>query len=101
MVWVEVEEERRNSREMSFLFDFLQNTKTYGLDIIEAYSPRNSIIKGTALYSVLNPLTNSDSPSEKSKGERLVSAIEVTKSSTTIGKRNRLRGNGLRFIILK
>lgn len=41
--------------------------------IIE-YSPKNNKVKEEEEYSVLNPLTNSDSPSVKSKGARLVSA---------------------------
>lgn len=43
--------------------------------IIELYSPIKIIEKRPAPYSVLKPETNSDSPSEKSKGERLHSAI--------------------------
>lgn len=38
------------------------------------YSARKKRVKGLALYSVLKPETSSDSPSEKSKGVRLVSA---------------------------
>ena len=38
------------------------------------YSPKKINVNKEALYSVLNPETNSDSPSEKSKGVRLVSA---------------------------
>ena len=42
--------------------------------MIKEYSPKNSRVKGKEEYSVLNPLTNSDSPSVRSKGARLVSA---------------------------
>lgn len=42
--------------------------------IILAYSARKNRAKGPAAYSTLNPETNSDSPSVKSKGARLVSA---------------------------
>lgn len=38
------------------------------------------------LYSVLNPDTNSDSPSAKSKGARLVSAKKITITTKTIIK---------------
>ena len=38
------------------------------------YSDRKIREKLNELYSVLNPDTNSDSPSEKSKGDRFVSA---------------------------
>ena len=41
--------------------------------MIKEYSPKNSRVKGKEEYSVLNPLTNSDSPSVRSKGARLVS----------------------------
>jgi len=43
--------------------------------IIFPYSPKNNKAKAMPLYSVLNPETNSLSPSAKSKGERFVSAI--------------------------
>lgn len=42
--------------------------------MIELYSPIKIKENNPPLYSVLNPDTNSDSPSEKSKGERLHSA---------------------------
>merc|ERR1712226_1142912 len=41
---------------------------------IMEYSPKNNKVKEEEEYPVLNPLTNSDSPSVKSKGARLVSA---------------------------
>lgn len=41
------------------------------------YSAMKMNAKVVALYSTLNPDTNSDSPSAKSKGERLVSARVV------------------------
>jgi hypothetical protein len=43
-------------------------------NIILPYSDKKIIAKPPLLYSVLNPETNSDSPSAKSKGARLVSA---------------------------
>ena len=39
-----------------------------------AYSARKKRAKGPPAYSTLKPETNSDSPSVRSKGERLVSA---------------------------
>lgn len=41
---------------------------------ILAYSARKNKAKGPPAYSTLNPDTNSDSPSVRSKGARLVSA---------------------------
>lgn len=41
------------------------------------------------LYSVLNPDTNSDSPSAKSKGDRLVSAREVVNHIISNGSINK------------
>ncbi len=45
-------------------------------NMILPYSERKIIAKPPLLYSVLNPETNSDSPSAKSKGARLVSATK-------------------------
>lgn len=45
---------------------------------IPAYSARKINTNPTDEYSILNPETSSDSPSEKSKGVRLVSAIIIT-----------------------
>lgn len=46
--------------------------------IILAYSARKNKAKGPAAYSTLNPDTNSDSPSVRSKGARFVSAsVEI------------------------
>lgn len=47
--------------------------------IMKEYSPKKRRVKGKEEYSVLKPLTNSDSPSVKSKGARLVSA-KITKT---------------------
>jgi len=47
------------------------------------YSAMKIRAKGELLYSILNPDTNSDSPSAKSKGVRWVSAkIDVTQVIT-------------------
>jgi len=54
---------------------------------MKEYSPKKRRVKGKEEYSVLNPLTNSDSPSVKSKGARLVSA-KITK--TQQGKKKKL-----------
>jgi len=45
---------------------------------ILAYSARKIRAKPAEPYSILKPETNSDSPSAKSKGARLVSATQVT-----------------------
>lgn len=52
---------------------------------MEPYSPIKINEKNPPPYSVLNPETNSDSPSEKSKGDRLHSAKhEITQQKNTI-----------------
>jgi len=51
-----------------------------------AYSAKKKNTKILAECSVINPLTSSDSASAKSKGGRLVSAIELIKN--TINKGN-------------
>jgi len=60
------------------------------LNILMTKILRYSAIKIKAkvppLYSVLNPETNSDSPSEKSKGVRFVSARVVTNQIKNKGK---------------
>lgn len=45
---------------------------------IIAYSLKKIKTNPVEAYSILNPETNSDSPSEKSKGVRLVSANNIT-----------------------
>lgn len=50
-----------------------------------AYSAKNSKAKRPPPYSILNPETSSDSPSAKSKGARLVSAIVLVNQTTIIG----------------
>lgn len=46
--------------------------------MILAYSARKNSAKGPPAYSTLKPETNSDSPSVRSKGARLVSAnVEI------------------------
>ena len=49
---------------------------------IIAYSLKKISTKPTESYSILNPDTNSDSPSEKSKGVRFVSAKSITNHIT-------------------
>src|SRR3546814_3269842 len=53
--------------------------------IMLAYSPRKDRAKVIAEYSTKKPATSSDSPSGRSKGERLVSASVETKKITNIG----------------
>lgn len=53
---------------------------------ILAYSAKKIKVNTPDLYSVLNPDTSSDSPSEKSNGVRFVSITDNTKiNNTTIG----------------
>ena len=49
------------------------------------YSARKKRAKGPPAYSTLNPETNSDSPSVRSKGVRLVSAKVETYQMNAIG----------------
>jgi len=44
------------------------------------------------MYSVLNPETNSDSPSEKSKGVRFISAIKEINNSKYIETLKKIKG---------
>jgi len=55
--------------------------------IMWAYSAKKNMAKVIAEYSVLNPDTNSDSPSAISKGARLVSAKADTKNIAKAGNR--------------
>lgn len=52
-----------------------------------AYSAKKKNTKITAECSVMNPLTNSDSASAKSKGALFVSAIDPMKNTMNIGNR--------------
>jgi len=56
---------------------------------IERYSDKKRITKPGPEYSTLYPDTSSDSPSEKSKGERLVSAKTTTKRISTRCKKTK------------
>jgi len=49
-------------------------------------------VKDEEEYSVLNPLTNSDSPSVKSKGARLVSAKILINHKGTVKKKPPKKG---------
>jgi len=62
---------------------------------IDMYSARKIIKNETDLNSVLNPLTNSDSPSVKSKGARLVSARAVNRSMVIVRYRKVLSTESL------
>lgn len=50
------------------------------------YSAIKSSANPTEAYSTLNPDTSSDSPSEKSKGVRLVSATQEISHKTSNGR---------------
>jgi hypothetical protein len=54
------------------------------IKIIAIYSAKKTITKITDLYSVLNPLTSSLSPSAKSKGDRFASAKTDTENNKNI-----------------
>ena len=56
------------------------------IKIILAYSAIKIRANPTLPYSILNPETNSDSPSAKSKGVRLVSATQEISQIPTIGR---------------
>ena len=62
------------------------------IKIILAYSAKNNKAKPPLPYSTLNPDTNSDSPSAKSKGVRLVSANIVTNQQRNKGKNKIKKG---------
>jgi len=71
---------------------------TIDIKIIDMYSARNTITKGTEEYSVLKPDTSSLSPSAKSKGERFASArIIIKKITEHIGIITQV-GNHLLFV---
>jgi hypothetical protein len=55
-----------------------------------AYSARKKNTKITAECSVINPLTNSDSASAKSKGALLVSATDPIKKTMNIGNKGNI-----------
>ncbi len=55
------------------------------IKIILAYSARKNSAKTKDEYSILNPLTNSDSASGKSKGNLLVSANILIKNNIAQG----------------
>ena len=57
------------------------------ISIIELYSARKNRAKPILPYSTLNPETNSDSASGKSKGALLVSARILTKNIINNGKK--------------
>lgn len=54
---------------------------------IMPYSLIKRIANKNPPYSILNPETNSDSPSEKSKGVRLVSATQLMSHVIKTGKK--------------
>merc|ERR1712061_387257 len=72
------------------IFLFLEKKKIEKIiliKIIMAYSAIKIKANITLPYSILKPETNSDSPSAKSKGVRLVSAIHEINQIPTIGKK--------------
>ena len=57
------------------------------INTILAYSAKKKNTNITAECSVINPLTNSDSASAKSKGALFVSAIDPIKNTINIGNK--------------
>jgi len=66
-----------------FVFFFLAEYAS----IILAYSAKKKNTNITAECSVINPITNSDSASAKSKGALFVSATEAIKKIINIGNK--------------
>ena len=63
---------------------------TIQIKIILAYSAKKKNTNITAECSVINPLTNSDSASARSKGALLVSAIAPIKNIMNIGNKGNI-----------
>jgi hypothetical protein len=64
------------------------------INIILAYSAKKKNTNITAECSVINPLTNSDSASAKSKGALFVSATEAIKNIINIGTKGIINHTG-------
>lgn len=64
------------------------------MSMILAYSAKKNSANGPAAYSTLNPETNSDSPSVRSKGARLVSASVETYHIMAKGQHEKMRYRG-------
>ena len=60
------------------------------ISTILPYSAKKKKTKITAACSVINPLTNSDSASAKSKGALFVSAIQAIKNTINIGNKGNI-----------
>ena len=67
-------------------YDVIRKSIVVNIDMkmIAIYSAKKTITNNTDLYSVLNPLTSSLSPSAKSNGDRLVSAKIETENKRNI-----------------
>lgn len=64
------------------------------ISMMLAYSARKNRANGPAAYSTLNPETNSDSPSVRSKGARFVSASVETYHIIARGQQAKIRYRG-------
>lgn len=64
------------------------------------YSPKKNKAKKNPGYSILNPDTNSDSPSVRSKGARFVSAIMDTKKIKAIGSKGIKKNINIFWILI-
>jgi hypothetical protein len=65
------------------------------INTILAYSAKKKNTNTTAACSVINPLTNSDSASAKSKGALLVSATEPIKKIINTGNKGSINQTAL------
>jgi hypothetical protein len=65
---------------------------------ILVYSAKKKKTNTTALCSVINPLTNSDSASAKSKGALFVSATDPIKKIMKIGNKGKINQTALEIL---
>lgn len=68
---INIQNNNNTNRDKKFTLKTKDSTKD--IKIIIPYSDKKIKANFNPPYSTLNPLTNSDSPSDKSKGERLTS----------------------------
>jgi hypothetical protein len=78
---------KKNKKKEERELDIKKSLKIIDIKKILAYSAIKINANPTLPYSILNPETNSDSPSAKSKGVRLVSATQEINQIPTKGKK--------------
>jgi len=83
-------EETLIEKKLNLLADKNIHLNNTDIKKILAYSAIKIIAKPTEPYSILNPDTNSDSPSEKSKGVRLVSATQQINQISANGVKRKI-----------